>query len=123
MSERVVAISAGSFDYSTRGRSGDSEGTVAVPVRVWPGPRSTPTPGARIRVILSTAWRSDRVYDVQRKRDDGDWITIARDTSRIRVIFTPRRTGTFSFRARVELAEGGASGWSPPRKKDVAPPP
>lgn len=123
MSERVVAISAGSFDYSTIGRSGDSEGTVSVPVRVWPGPRSTPTPGGRIRVILTTGWRSDRVYDVQRRWENGDWVSIARDTSRIKVIFIPRRTGTFWFRARVELVEGGTSMWSPPRVKGVAPPP
>lgn len=122
-SERVVAISAGSFAYATTGLDADGEGLIRIPVRVRPGPRSTPTPGAKITIVLATARRPQRTYDVQRRLDDGEWLAIARDTSRQRVVFIPQRTGLFWFRARVELASSGTSFWSPPHKKHVAPPP
>jgi plastocyanin len=122
-SERVVAISAGSFGYATTGLARDGEGVVRIPVRIRPGPRSTPTPGAKITIVMATERRPQRIYDVQRRLDDGEWVTMARDTPRPQVVFRPQRTGLFWFRARVELSGGGTSLWSPPRKKHVAPPP
>ena len=122
-SERVVAISAGSFAYATTGFASGGEGMVRIPVRIRPGPRSTPTPGAKITIVMATERRPQRIYDVQRRLEDGEWFTIARDRSQPKVVFIPRRTGEFWFRARVELSGGGTSLWSPPRKKLVAPPP
>ena len=122
-SERVVAVSAGSFAYATTALAGGGEGMIRVPVRIRPGSRSTPTPGAKITIRMATERRPQRFYDVQRRLEDGEWLTIARNTSRPKVVFIPRRTGVFRFRARVELAGGGTSLWSPPRKKAVAPPP
>ena len=121
-SERVVAISAGSFAYATTGLP-SGEGMVRIPVGIRPGPRSFPTPGAKITIVLAIERRPQRIYDVQRRLEDGEWFTIARDTLRSKVFFIPQRTGLFWFRARVELSSGGTSFWSPPRKKLVAPPP
>ena len=122
-SERVVAVSAGSFAYATTGLTSGGEGMIRVPVRIRPGSRSTPTPGAKITIRMATERRPQRVYDVQRRLEDGERFTIARNTSRPKVVFVPRRTGVFWFRARVELSAGGTSLWSPPRMKFVAPPP
>jgi plastocyanin len=122
-SERVRIISAGSFPY---GASADPSiaGIIRVPVHLRPGADTTPTPGATITIRVATGRRSHVVYDVQRKRDDGGWVTIVRNTPNIKIDFEPWCTGTFWFRARVtDTAADATSRWSPPREKFVAPPP
>jgi plastocyanin len=121
--ERLVFISAGSFPYAT---TGDAEiaGIVRVPTRLRPGADTIPTPGATITVRVATERRPHRVYDVQWRRNEGEWVTIARDARRIRTEFQPHRTGTFWFRALMtDTADDVTRRWSVPRKKLVAPPP
>lgn len=123
-SDRVVFISAGTFPYATDRADAGIAGVVRVPVRLRPGAGVTPTPGATITIRVAIERGPQRIYDVQRKRDDGKWVTIARGIRRIRVEFQPHRTGTFWFRARTtDTAQDATSRWSPPREKLVAPPP
>jgi len=122
-SEAVVFISAGSFPYSTGAASG-VVGVVSVPVGLRPGPNTVPTPGATITIRVAIKGCSDCTYDVQRKRNNGPWVTIAQDTSAITVEFQPHRMGYFWFRARVtDTSADITSKWSVPRVKLVAPPP
>ena len=53
-------------------------------------------------------------WDVQRRRNDGAWVTIRRGTSLASFDVAPARTGTFRFRARTHLS-GDVAGWSPAR--------
>ena len=115
--------SAGSFPYVVLPESGE-EGLLEVPVRLRPGSNASPTPGAVIRVRVATERHPGRTYDVQRRRDDGRWVTIAEDTRRVVVRFRPRTTGTYWFRARLTIARLGiTSRWSPPEDELVVPPP
>lgn len=123
-SKRIVFVSAGTFPYATGRADAGIAGVVRVPVRLRPGANATPTPGAIITIRVATERRPHRIYDVQRRLNTGSWVTIARDTQRIRIEFQPHRTGTFWFRARMtDTVEAATSRWSPPREKLVAPPP
>jgi plastocyanin len=58
-------------------------------------------------------------WDVQRRRDAGDWVTLRTGTGLTSLTFKPARTGVFAFRARTH--DGTAvSGWSPLRRVDVS---
>lgn len=63
---------------------------------------------------------ADVSWDVQKKRNDGPWITFKTGTARASFAVRPSRTGTFRYRARTHLL-GNVSGWSPPRRVVVHP--
>lgn len=122
-SRDIPFLSSGTFAYDVLRDPGE-RGFVRVPVRLRPGENASPTPGAVIRIRVATERRHGRTYDVQRKLEDGRWITIAEDTRRTVARFRPRTTGSFSFRARVTISRLGiTSGWSPPEDKLVVPAP
>jgi len=116
-------VSAGSFRYHCAVQS-EMAGVVKVPVRIRPGKNKTPTPGALMKIRVASEELAHRVYDVQRRIDDGDWKTFRHRTGKAVVLMRPRQVGTYWFRARVHLTgKGVVSRWSPPRSKFVAPPP
>jgi plastocyanin len=58
-------------------------------------------------------------WDIQRRRDTGDWLTVRTGTGLTSLTFKPGRTGIFFFRARTH--DGSAvSGYSPPRRITVS---
>jgi plastocyanin len=122
-SDPEVFISSGTFPYGAP-IDPDIRGSVRVPVKVRPADKATPTPGATITLRVALERRSHRVYDVQRRRKDGRWITIIAHTKDVRIEFVPQQTGTYWFRARVTKTRANiTSKWSPPKEKFVAPPP
>jgi plastocyanin len=123
LSGAVLFRWAGSFRYRCPFHP-SLRGAVRVPVKLYPGPNLLPTPGAKIRIRMATSKRDSVRFDVQRRRNDGDWITFRRRIVGPVAVFRPHRTGTYAFRARVHLLRTGAlSGWSPLREKPVVSPP
>jgi hypothetical protein len=56
------------------------------------------------------------VFDVQRRRNGGDWVSVRSDTFDPTPTFRLTRAGTYEFRARTELyLQGKRSQWSPIR--------
>ena len=51
--------------------------------------------------------------DVERKRNDGQWILVVDHTFQTSFVFAPSREGTFLFRTRVYNVRDRASDWSP----------
>jgi hypothetical protein len=122
-SERLFFDSAGTFPY---GVANDSavRGAVRVPIKLRPGPNVSPTPGTLITLRVGTEQRSNLVYDIQRKRNNGDWIFLTERIHQVRFRLRLKTTGTFWFRARVtNVAAGVRSHWSPPRKEVLNTPP
>jgi plastocyanin len=60
-------------------------------------------------------------WDVQRKRNDGAWVTIKDDTGLPSFSVQPGRAGRYWYRART-MSGGNRSGWSPTRKLVVSAP-
>ncbi len=123
VSSGTVFVSAGTFKYHCV-LEPKLTGVVEVRVRIRPGKNKVPTPGALIKIRVATEPLANRVYDVQRKIDDGHWKTFRRRTGHAVVQMRPREIGTYWFRARVHLTSNDAvSRWSPPRSKEVWPRP
>jgi plastocyanin len=51
-------------------------------------------------------------HDVQRRYGSGDWVTIKEGITRRNITFTPKKLGTFQFRARTSEGQSRSS-WSP----------
>lgn len=58
------------------------------------------------RILKGVSW------DVQKRRNDGPWITFKTQTTDASFSVKPGRTGTFRYRARTHFLEN-VSGWSP----------
>jgi plastocyanin len=122
-SDAILFMSSGTFPYAAPNNP-DIHGAILVPVKLRPGENATPTPGAMITIRVGLERRPHRIYDVQWRRNDGDWVTIIANTKDVTAGFVPQRTGTFWFRARVtKTGASVTSKWSPPEDKFVAPPP
>jgi len=86
-------------------------GTVKVPIKVSPSSGSTST---RFTIALAAASQSGFSFDVQKKFGAHAWKLWKTGVTRLKVSFTPSRTGRFRFRSRLHRSGTTAtSGWSP----------
>ena len=129
----TVTLDAGFFDsgkIAVDGSFGDSvAGSGAYPyhceihagmrgtVRVRPLASDTSvTVGTQVALTVGSGETKGFNWDVQRKRGNGEWVTIKTEVGAT-VMVTPSRAGTLRFRARTRnFGTGDVSGWSPPRR-------
>lgn len=72
--------------------------------------------GTQVTLRVGNAETKGYNWDVQRKRGNGEWVTIKTEVGP-NVVVTPSRAGTLRFRARTRnFGTGDLSGWSPPRR-------
>lgn len=115
---------AGTYLYYCIPHSGDGtsgmRGTVKVPARATPSTGSTST-SFTVRVSTVTA-PSGWVYDVQRRKNSGSWVSFRTGTRAPAVAFRAGSlgAGTYYFRARLRrVSTGNASSWSPAARVGV----
>lgn len=103
-------VSAGGFPFhcvfhaSMRGR-------VQVPLELEP--TGLVIVGTRVTLQLASEEIAGQSYDVQRRRDRGEWITLQVEVTSTKIGVRLKRTGRYSFRSRVTNEVGGTSLWSP----------
>jgi plastocyanin len=68
--------------------------------------------GNSVTLQLSGPAEGTQTYDVQRRYGSGDWVTIKNDIKRKQLSLTPKKTGTYRFRARTSIGDS-TSNWSP----------
>jgi plastocyanin len=110
-SSGVTFWAAGRFDYHCNIHPSQMRGLMRVPVQA-----SSPGIGLGESVTITVASSSGfkgYSFDLQRRRNQGDWVVIETGIGSNTVEVTPKRTGEFRFRARVVKLSGAASGWSP----------
>ena len=90
-------------------------------VRVRPLASDTSvTVGTQVTLRVGNGETKGYNWDVQRKRGNGEWVTIKTGVGAT-VLITPSRVGTLRFRARTRnFGTGDLSGWSPPRRVIVS---
>ncbi len=111
LSSGVTFWAAGRFPYHCRIHPSLMRGVMRVPVNasatgIGLGESVTIT-------VSSNALFKGYAFDLQRRRNRGDWVAVETGIGTDAVEVTPKRTGEFRFRARVVNLEGGESGWSP----------
>jgi len=110
--------SAGSYPYHCAIHPVSMTGVVRIPVRV--APASGPL-GEAFKVLVAAVGAPDGfVYDVQRRKGNGDWAIWKRGITTRSATFRPSSSGRWSFRSRLRETGGGRSGWSPPRSISVS---
>jgi plastocyanin len=77
---------------------------------------TTVTAGTTVTLTVGDAALKGYTWDVQRRRNDGEWVTIRNATFDPTPTVRPNRAGTFRYRARTRSPLDLVSGWSPPRK-------
>lgn len=103
-------VSAGGFPFRCEFHA-SMHGRVQVPIELDPaGPVAV---GTRITLQLASEMVAGRSYDVQRRRGRGEWITFHVDVTSMTIGVQLKKTGRYSFRARVTNDVGGRSLWSP----------
>jgi plastocyanin len=110
---------AGSYPYHCAIHPTTMKGTVKVPIQVSPASGSV---GTAFRVTAaSVVAPSGFVYDIQRRKRNGDWTAWKTGITSKSATFRPKASGTWSFRSRLRRTSNGAkSGWSPARSISVA---
>lgn len=110
LSSGVTFWAAGRFPYHCRIHPRLMRGVMRVPVNLSAGAIGL---GESVAItVSSTALFKGSTFDLQRRRNQGDWVVIETEIGTDSAEVTPKRTGEFRFRARVVDLEG-ASGWSP----------
>lgn len=100
---------AGTFGYHCAIHSGQS-GKVKVPIGLA-------KVDGKIRVTVASAPVSGFRHRIEKKRNSGAWSLLG-TTSSTSLDFAPSRTGTWTFRARMEnINNGSHSGWA---KKSIS---
>jgi plastocyanin len=83
---------------------------IIVPITVVPaGPLMV---GTKITIKFASDRVTGRTYEVQRRRGNKPWVTMASGTSDLFVTYSPGKAGKFRFRAAA-IIDGEMSGWSP----------
>lgn len=101
---------AGRYPYTCTVHTLKMNGSVEVPVRVWP---ETARVGRAVHVRWAIAVAPEGyVYDVQIERPGGSWSIWVEGATVARASFEPEDEGRFRFRARLRALSGGATGWS-----------
>jgi len=83
---------------------------ILVPITV--DPSGPVTAGAKLTITFASDQVTGRTYDVQRRRGNKHWVSLASGTSALSVTYTPGKAGKFRFRAAA-IMDGEMSGWSP----------
>jgi plastocyanin len=111
--EGISLLGAGSYPFHCNFHPTQMHGTIKVkPV----ASASTVAHGGTVTIRYGADFLKGIVFDLQRKRNDGDWVTIASDTYAPTRDVVLQRVGKYRFRARTQfLGGGGTSGWSPIR--------
>ena len=108
-SEDVEFSASGTFAYHCAIHP-SMVAVIIVPITVSPvGPV---TAGTELTITFASRQVTGRTYEVQRRRGNRSWVTLASGTSALFVTYTPRKAGTFRFRAAAIIG-GEMSGWSP----------
>jgi plastocyanin len=76
--------------------------------------------GDPVTITFGIALQKGFTFDLERRRNGGDWITMRSQTDFSSATFTPSRTGTYDFRARTHNPLGKVSGYSPMRTVTVS---
>jgi plastocyanin len=109
---------AGRFPYHCRIHPALMHGVMRVPVNASAGAVGL---GESVTITVSSEpLFKGYTFDLQRRRNQGDWVVIETEIGTQGVEVTPKRTGEFRFRARVVNLDGDASGWSPAATVTVA---
>jgi plastocyanin len=103
-------VSAGGFPFHCEFHA-SMHGRVQVPLEL--SPTGPVTPGTSIALRLASEKVAGRSYDVQRRRERGEWIPFQVDVMSMTIGVQLKKTGRYSFRARVTNDMGGTSLWSP----------
>lgn len=104
-------------DFSASGRFAyhcaihpSMKAVIIIPITVSPaGPVAA---GTELTITFASDQVAGRTYEVQRRRGNKHWVTLASGTSALFVTYTPGKAGTFRFRAAAIIG-GQMSGWSP----------
>jgi plastocyanin len=114
--ERV--FEAGTHHYYCRVHPADMKGVVSVPVTISVKQRRTRKKRRYSQVTV--IWASDmpaegEVFDVERKRGNGEWLRVRLGTRDPRLTFRSKRGVAWAFRARLRKAgdEKAVTDWSP----------
>jgi plastocyanin len=78
--------------------------------------------GGSSTVTYGNMFSKGVTWDLQRRRNGGDWVLVRSASSKASLVFSPSRTGTYEFRARTRDFDADVSGWSPIRKVTVTTP-
>jgi plastocyanin len=116
---RVALAWAGTYPYycTIHGFTG----RLSIPDGVSPSAGSSST--VFTIALGTTGAGAGRVFDVQRRKGTGSWVTITSGTTSRRVTFKAGSLGrgTYSFRSRLRKAgRTAATGWSPARSVRVS---
>ena len=83
---------------------------IIVPITV--GPAGPVAAGTELTITFASDQVTGRTYEVQRRRGNKHWMTLASGTSALFVTYTPGKAGKVRFRAAAIMG-GQMSGWSP----------
>jgi plastocyanin len=108
-SEDVVFSASGRFAYHCAIHP-SMTAVIIVPITV--GPAGPVTAGTKLTITFASDQVTGRTYEVQRRRGNKHWVTLASGTSALFVTYTPGKAGKFRFRAAA-ITGGEMSGWSP----------
>ena len=101
---------AGVYPYTCTVHTTKMNGSVEVPVRVWP--EAAPTERSFHVRWASRPAAEGFVFDVQIKPPGGSWVIWREGVTAPKALFDPDGEGHFRFRARLRAVSGGATGWS-----------
>jgi plastocyanin len=109
----ITIFGAGSYPYHCFFHPTQMHGTIKIkPV----ASASTVAHGDTVTIRYGADFLKGVVFDLQRKRNDGDWVTIASDTYAGAKDVMLKRAGKYRFRARTQYIGGDStSAWSPIR--------
>jgi PKD repeat protein len=103
---------AGTYEFHCDPHAGIMSGVVEVPLQVTP--RNAVVGGTYSLVWASEPLAPDFTVDVQiRRPGSADFVMWTSGRTDQGVLWTPRSTGTYEFRARLNKSGGGSSDWSP----------
>ncbi len=113
----VTLFGAGSYPYHCQNHPDLMRGTL----NYKPAASDTEVGvGDSIDLLIGDPLLKGVAWDVQRRRNGGDWVLVADHTFDATPTFTFGRKGTFDFRART-VVKLGRTNWSPNRTVVVTP--
>jgi plastocyanin len=72
--------------------------------------------GGSATITYGNPYSKGVTWDLQRRRNGGEWVTVRSFSLKSTLVFTPTREGTYDFRARTRDFSGDTSAWSPYRR-------
>jgi plastocyanin len=112
----ATLFGAGTYPYHCERHPDSMKGTLKARPKAS---KITFAVGGSSTITYGNQFTKGVTWDLQRRRNGGDFVTIRMNSSQWSMTFSPTRAGTYDFRGRTHVFGGATSAYSPIRTVTV----